>query len=233
MRRGNSAEGQRRARAGLVDDAGAAGRADPETPMSHRPAPLLVSMLCAALLASAARADMPPPKGVIGKTPTISPEMLAAHPGLKPEDLDLQYWTPPYRIYAQQLSDQIMAGHPELLAANLHGPVPGMDYKTLIAGPFAFRIGTVEDEGDMMVLDHGIYLVAPHYQVKQQIPDYEVLLPIQDAAGRRKGMLVLIYKKAAFTGPTAEADIFASAIRIRDDLARRVPAYEDLFKPAN
>src|SRR5437660_9603459 len=50
-------------------------------------------------------------------------------------------WTPPpYRIYAQTLSDQIVAQHPELLSVTFHGVPPGMSkVYTMFAGSYPDR----------------------------------------------------------------------------------------------
>src|SRR5260370_26403466 len=56
-------------------------------------------------------------------------------------------WTAPtQKIYAQKLSDETMAKHPELLSVTLHGVPPGQenDY-TMFAGSFPERIGNPDD----------------------------------------------------------------------------------------
>src|SRR5258708_26168764 len=52
-------------------------------------------------------------------------------------------WTPPTtKIYAQTLSDQIMAAHPELISVTFHGVPPGMSkVYTMFAGSYPDRIG--------------------------------------------------------------------------------------------
>jgi outer membrane receptor protein involved in Fe transport len=57
-------------------------------------------------------------------------------------------WTPPAKpIYAQKLSDEIMAAHPELLSVTFHGVPPGQtDAYTMFAGSYPDRIGSVRYE---------------------------------------------------------------------------------------
>ena len=52
-------------------------------------------------------------------------------------------WTPPaHKMYAQVLSDQIMAEHPELISVTFHGVPPGLSkVYTMFAGSFPDRLG--------------------------------------------------------------------------------------------
>src|SRR5713101_1638084 len=66
-------------------------------------------------------------------------EKASAVPAQKPKN-----WTAPAtKIYAQALSDEIMAKHPELISVTFHGVPPGLDkVYTMFAGSFPERIGT-------------------------------------------------------------------------------------------
>src|SRR5882757_1628847 len=72
-------------------------------------------------------------------------------------------WTPPaHKIYAQTLSEQIMANHPELLSITFHGVPPGMSkVYTMFAGSYVDRIGNADDPDDVMVIELGITIVDP------------------------------------------------------------------------
>ena len=76
---------------------------------------MVKSLLLVACCSSAAWADAPKPKN----------------------------WTPPAtKIYAQTLSDEIMAKHPELISVTFHGVPPGLDkVYTMFAGSFPTRLG--------------------------------------------------------------------------------------------
>src|SRR5204863_8013559 len=67
-------------------------------------------------------------------------------------------WTPPsHKIHGQQLSDETMAKHPELLSVTLHGTPPGMsEVYTMFAGSFPERTGNADDPDDIDVTKKGI-----------------------------------------------------------------------------
>ena len=64
-------------------------------------------------------------------------------------DAPKKNWTPPaYKIYAQVLSDQIMAAHPEIISITFHGVPPGLkDVYTMFAGSYPDRIGNPDELG--------------------------------------------------------------------------------------
>src|SRR5213592_91070 len=74
-------------------------------------------------------------------------------------------WTSPsHKIYAQALSDQIMAEHPELLSVTFHGVPPGMDkVYTMFAGSFPERIGNPDDPDDIEVITKRVTIVDPRW----------------------------------------------------------------------
>jgi ABC-type glycerol-3-phosphate transport system substrate-binding protein len=74
-------------------------------------------------------------------------------------------WTPPaYKIYAQTLSDQIMAAHPELISVTFHGVPPGLSkVYTMFAGSFPERIGNPDDPDDVMIIELGITIIDPRW----------------------------------------------------------------------
>ena len=74
-------------------------------------------------------------------------------------------WTPPaQKIYAQKLSDDTMAKHPELLSVTLHGVPPGQDnVYTMFAGSFPERIGNPDDPDDIDVTKKGITILDPRW----------------------------------------------------------------------
>jgi len=74
-------------------------------------------------------------------------------------------WTPPaHKIYGQQLSDETMAKHPELLSVTLHGTPPGMsEVYTMFAGSFPERVGNADDPDDIEVFKKGITIVDPRW----------------------------------------------------------------------
>ena len=100
---------------------------------------------------------------------------------------DQKNWSPPnHKIYAQQLSDETMKAHPELLSVTLHGVPPGMsDAYTMFAGSYLDRIGNADDPDDIDVSKKGITIVDPRWhRTKDQAPKFVVLMPLRDRTGR-------------------------------------------------
>src|SRR5712692_4236969 len=103
-------------------------------------------------------------------------------------------WTAPaQKIYAQALSDQIMAKHPELISVTFHGVPPGLDkVYTMFAGSFPERIGNPDDPDDIDVIVKGITIVDPRWnKVNDPVKKFVMMLPLRDAQGENVGLLVL------------------------------------------
>lgn len=142
-------------------------------------------------------------------------------------------WTPPpAKSYAQSLSDEIMAKHPELISVTFHGVPPGLDkVYTMFAGSFPERIGNPDDPDDIDVITKGITIVDPRWNKKDPVKKFVMMMPLRDAGGGHIGLLVLAYKNPPNSGKT-ETDFFLAATELRDNLQKRIPSYADLFRPA-
>lgn len=143
-------------------------------------------------------------------------------------------WTAPaYKIYAQTLSEEIMAKHPELLSVTFHGVPPGLTkVYTMFAGSYPDRIGNADDPDDVMVVELGITIVDPRWnRPKDPVKKFVMMMPLRDAAGGHIGLLVLAYKNA-IASHKSEMDFFASASKLRDALQKQIPEYAKLFAPA-
>jgi hypothetical protein len=141
-------------------------------------------------------------------------------------------WTPPaYKIYAQTLSDQIMAAHPELLSITFHGiPPGGKDNYTMFAGSYPERIGNPDDPDDIDVMKLGITIVDPRWhRTKDTVKKFVMMMPMRDAAGENVGLLVAAYKLDP--GKT-EKDYFLAGTALRDSLQKQIPSYAGLFEKA-
>jgi len=140
-------------------------------------------------------------------------------------------WNAPnYKIYAQQLSDDIMAHHPEIWSVTFHGVPPGMDkVYTLFAGSYPDRIGNPDDPDDVDVIVKGISSVDPRWHRHDTKPKFVLQIPLRDKGGENIGLLVLAYK----IGPTIHKDeraFFNEGTRLRDALQARIPNYAALFE---
>ena len=140
-------------------------------------------------------------------------------------------WTPPpYKIHAQKLSEEIMAGHPELLSVTFHGVPPGLSkVYTMFAGSYPDRIGNPDDPDDVMVVELGITIVDPRWNRPKDSPrKFVMMVPLRDAAGGHIGLLVLAYKNPVGSSKS-ELDFFSDASKLRDGLQKQIPNYASLF----
>ena len=140
-------------------------------------------------------------------------------------------WTAPsHKIYAQALSDQIMAEHPELISVTFHGVPPGMDkVYTMFAGSFPERIGNADDPDDIDVITKGITIVDPRWNRKDPTRKFVMMMPLRDAAGGHIGLLVLAYKNPP-ASDKSETDYFVAASKLRDGLQPKIRSYAELFQ---
>ena len=144
-------------------------------------------------------------------------------------------WTPPAgKLYVQTLTEQIMAGHPELISVTFHGVPPGAAPKTytMFGGSYLDRIGNPDDPDDVMVIETGVTLLDPRWhRTKDAIRKFVVQTPLRDAAGENIGLIVIAYKNPVNSGKT-DKDYFVAGTKLRDDLQKQIPSFAALFEPA-
>ena len=143
-------------------------------------------------------------------------------------------WTPPaQKIYAQQLSDETMKKHPELLSITLHGVPPGQkDVYTMFAGSYPERVGNPDDPDDIDVSKKGITILDPRWhRTRDTDKKFVVLMPMRDAKGENVGLVVYAFKNPPkMTG--MEEHYLKESTRLRNDLAKKIASYDKLFDPA-
>src|SRR6267154_3419310 len=146
-------------------------------------------------------------------------------------------WTPPaHKIYAQTLSDEIMAAHHDLISVTFHGVPPGMkDVYTMFAGSYPDRIGNPDDPDDIDVSKKGITILDPRWhRTKDTVKKFVVLMPMRDAKGENVGLVVYAFKNPKNPSTSAtEKGYLDKATALRDSLAKQIPTYKALFDPAN
>lgn len=154
-------------------------------------------------------------------------------PALRAEPAKAKNWTPPpVKIYAQTLSEEIMANHPELLSITFHGVPPGMSkVYTMFAGSYLDRIGNPDDPDDIDIIVKGITIVDPRWGRHDPKSKFVMMMPLRDSKGDNIGLLVAAYKFDPAAGK-GEKDFFLAGTALRDDLAKKIPSYEALYKPA-
>jgi hypothetical protein len=142
-------------------------------------------------------------------------------------------WAAPTgKIYAQVLSDETMARHPELLSVTFHGVPPGAkDTYTMFAGSYPERIGNPDDPDDIDVSKKGITIVDPRWhRTNDMVKKFVVLEPLRDKAGENVGLIVYAFKTDA--GNAGERKYTLAAMDLRDHLQAKIPSYAALFAPA-
>lgn len=142
-------------------------------------------------------------------------------------------WTAPaQKIYAQKLSDEIMAAHPELQSVTFHGVPPGMkEAYTMFAGSYPERIGNVDDPDDIDVIKKGITIIDPRWhRPNDVVKRFVVQEPLRDKSGENVGLIVYAFKTAK--GSKGERYYTDAALKMRDDLQAKIPSYAALFAPA-
>lgn len=160
---------------------------------------------------------------------------LATMP-LQAADAPQKNWTPPaQKIYAQKLSDETMAKHPELLSITLHGVPPGqVNVYTMFAGSYPERIGNPDDPDDIDVSKKGITILDPRWhRTKDTVKKFVVLMPMRDKSGENVGLVVYAFKNPDNPNTSAaEKEYLAKAAVLRDALAGQISSYQALFDPA-
>jgi hypothetical protein len=146
-------------------------------------------------------------------------------------------WTAPrYKIYAQVLSDEIMAHHPELWSVTFHGVPPGMDkVYTMFAGSYPDRIGNPDDPDDVDVIVKGISSVDPRWHRHDAKAKFVLQIPLRDRAGENIGLLVLAYRIGPEVHTPSSKDeraFFNDGTLLRDALQARIPSHDALFEAA-
>jgi hypothetical protein len=159
--------------------------------------------------------------------------LLAAPAGAAAQEKAKNWTPPPYKIYAQVLSDRTMAAHPELLSITFHGVPPGMSkVYTMFAGSYPDRIGNPDDPDDIDVSTKGITILDPRWRrTNDTVQKFVVLMPLRDAHAENIGLIVYAFKSKGDNG-RQERKYFKAAMDLRDALQARIPNYQALFARA-
>src|SRR5438552_15879367 len=161
---------------------------------------------------------------------------ILGNTALSAADAPKKNWTPPaQKIYAQKLSDETMARHPELLSVTLHGVPPGQEnVYTMFAGSFPERIGNPDDPDDIDVTKKGITILdPPWHRTNDTDKKFVVLMPMRDKSGANVGLVVYAFKNPKNPSAGArEKEYLATSTVLRDDRAKTIPSSQALVDPA-
>lgn len=129
------------------------------------------------------------------------------------------------KVCAQQLVNQTMAAHPELLVIGMHATKPGSTDQRMLASNLD-RIGKHDDDDDIGVATEHKTICAPNLK---ETFKFEVLMPLKDASGQvLKAAIGFVFK---YQAGDDEVKMHAKAVAIRDALAKQTPSLEALFAP--
>ena len=129
----------------------------------------------------------------------------------------------PVDSYAQYIVDDELAKHRDLMILAIHATTPKNRDPEILASNIG-RIGKKADDDDMRVVRDG----KTNLEVNKDLMRYEVELPLKNATGARIGALGVVFELTAHTDQKAR---HAEAIRIRDEIARRIPSPAKLVEP--
>ncbi|GLQ87510.1 YncE family protein [Dyella flagellata] len=127
------------------------------------------------------------------------------------------------KIYAQELVDQTIAAHPDIVVMAVHAVPPKQKDNVIIASNIG-RIGKKADSDDMGVVTTG----KPLVEVNQAGDRLEIEMPLFDTTGDTLGALSIVYPY--HHGDDKQA-LQQRAEQIRDQLARRISNQGNLTQP--
>lgn len=133
------------------------------------------------------------------------------------------YAQQPAKIYAQQLVDEAIKRHPNLLVLAMHVTPTNSADNVIIASNIG-RIGKKADEDDLAVIKTS----EPKLEVNKTGDRFEVELPLLDASRRTIGALGVVFP---YKAGDDKAKRQKEAEQIRDELARRISHVENLMEP--
>jgi hypothetical protein len=142
---------------------------------------------------------------------------------------------PEQKIFAQQLADNILKLHPELISVTLQGTPPGaaQDIYTMFAGSFPERIGNACDPDDVDVILKGITILDPRWRrTNDPVKKFVILTPLRDAKGENIGLLVLAYKNDGINAKTDDA-FYAAGMKLGLEIQSQISSFAALFAPAS
>ena len=163
----------------------------------------------------------------------LGASFAVASPALWAQDKPKKNWTAPaQKIYGQQLCDETMKAHPELLSITLHGVPPGLtDVYTMFAGSFPDRVGNPDDPDDIDVIKKGITILDPRWKRTKDVDKkFVVLMPLRDAKQENVGLVVYAFKNPAKM-TDMEEHYLKESTKLRNALAKKIPSYNALFDP--
>lgn len=127
--------------------------------------------------------------------------------------------------YAQELVDNALARHRDVLVLMMHVTPPGKSENVVIASNIG-RIGKAADEDDLAVIKTG----QAKLEVNKTGDRFEVELPLQDVSQRTIGALGIVFP---YGNGQEQGVCQRKAEQIRNELRRRISTAANLVEPAD
>ncbi|MDB6170680.1 MAG: hypothetical protein JWM88_3544 [Verrucomicrobia bacterium] len=127
------------------------------------------------------------------------------------------------KILAQQIVNDLMKSHPELILCGLHAVAPGAEAQTMIASS-QDKIGKSDDDDDVAVTKERKMILVPNAKEPNK---FEVQVPLQDSGGNVIGACAFVFR---YQAGDDEVPLLVKAKQIRDDIAKRLPNRDALFR---
>jgi hypothetical protein len=140
-----------------------------------------------------------------------------------PKPTDASVLAPVHAPRALALDMATLSAHPDLRKMGLHAVPPGGTQSVIVANANTARIGAASSAGDLDAVKDGKTYCAR----KDDGAFYNMKLPLEDAAGRTIGILVM---EIPFTSAADDAAAVREAEAIRHELAGQIPNHDWLFQ---
>jgi hypothetical protein len=128
------------------------------------------------------------------------------------------------KIYAQELLNETLARHKDVVIMAMHVTPPGKSENVIIASNIG-RLGKKADEDDLRVIETG----KPNLEINKKGDHYEVELAMQDQSGKTIGAIGIVFNHVK----GKEADFQKKAEEIRDEIKQHTPTLAKLFAPSS
>lgn len=125
-------------------------------------------------------------------------------------------------IYAQQLVNKTLSGHPSVIVMAFHVTPPNQADNVIIASNIG-RIGKKADEDDLRVIRTG----KSNLEVNKNGDRFEDELPLLDRSGKIIGAVGIVFP---YKQGDDKAKLAKTAEEIRNDMRRQIPSREKLFE---
>jgi hypothetical protein len=179
-------------------------------------------------------------KSMLGQALAVM--MIGAAPGYAADEIPRaastpttpKNWVAPaYKMKAQALVDELVAGRPEIISITIHAIPPGKtDMYTMIAGTFPDRIGNESSPGDIITAKKGVTQVESKWGTENYKQKVSIVLPLKDASGKYLPVALIIAFATSPQDPRKDTDFMQPGVALRDSIQSKVTTVAALFEPA-